>query len=90
MTYLSFTSLSPWYKRLTRSGLAISACFCHLFPIIIHGVNMVSPTAQTRVIRANKDKKFGRKRKNKLANHGSTRSQTEMFGSKEPEGDKKK
>lgn len=46
---------------------------------------MVSPTAQTRVIRTNKDKKFGRKRKNKLANHGSTRSQTELFGSKEPE-----
>lgn len=50
---------------------------------------MVSPTAQTRVIRANKDKKFGRKRKNKLANMGSTRSQEELFGSKEPEDAKK-
>lgn len=51
---------------------------------------MVSPTAQTSVIRANKTKKFGRKRKNKLANEGSTPSQTELFGSKEPEGEKKK
>ncbi len=51
---------------------------------------MVSPTAQTRVIRANKDKKFGRKRKNKLANYGSTRSQIELFGTAEPEGEKKK
>lgn len=50
---------------------------------------MVSPTAQTRVIRANKDKKFGRKRKNKLASMGSTRSQEELFGSKEPEDVKK-
>ncbi len=49
---------------------------------------MVSPTAQTRVIRANKDRKFGRKRKNKLAIQGSTRSQIELFGSKEPEGEK--
>lgn len=45
---------------------------------------MVSPTAQTRVIRKNKERKFGRKRKNKLANYGSTRSQVELFGSKEP------
>ena len=51
---------------------------------------MVSPTAQTRVIRANKEKKFGRKRKNKLANYGSTKSQIDLFGSEEPEGDKKK
>lgn len=50
---------------------------------------MVSPTAQTRVIRANKDRKFGRKRKNKLANHGSTLSQEKLFGSKEPEDEKK-
>ncbi len=50
---------------------------------------MVSPTAQTTVIRANKVKKFGRKRKNKIAIAGSTRSQTELFGSEEPEGEKK-
>lgn len=50
---------------------------------------MVSPTAQTSVIRANKQKKFGRKRKNKLANQGSTLSQKELFGSKEPEDAKK-
>jgi hypothetical protein len=49
---------------------------------------MVSPTAQTKVIRANKDRKFGRKRKNKLANHGSTKSQVELFGSAEPAGAK--
>lgn len=45
---------------------------------------MVSPTAQTTVIRANKKVKQGRKRKNKLANIGSTRSQVELFGSEEP------
>lgn len=44
---------------------------------------MVSPTAQTGVIRANKQRKMGRKRKNKLVNSGSTRSQEELFGSKE-------
>jgi hypothetical protein len=43
---------------------------------------MVSPTAQTRVVRDKKHRKMGRKRKNKLANMGSTRSQEELFGSK--------
>jgi len=43
---------------------------------------MVSPTAQTSVIRDNKHQKMGRKRKNKLANKGSTRSQEELFGTK--------
>lgn len=46
---------------------------------------MVSPTAQTSVIRANKKRSQGRKRKNRLANAGSTRSQVELFGSQEPE-----
>jgi hypothetical protein len=49
---------------------------------------MVSPTAQSRVIRENKSKKMGRKRKNKLAIEGSTKSQVALFGTKEPE-DKK-
>jgi hypothetical protein len=44
---------------------------------------MVSPTSQTRNIRQSKHRKMGRKRKNALANHGSTRSQEELFGSKE-------
>lgn len=51
---------------------------------------MVSPTAQTRVIRANKKKTMGRKRKNEIANAGSTRSQEELFGSKLPEDKAKK
>jgi hypothetical protein len=46
---------------------------------------MVSPTAQTRVIRANKKHTAGRKRKNRIANKGSTRSQAELFGSEKPE-----
>ncbi len=51
---------------------------------------MVSPTAQTRVIRTNKAKKAGTKRKNKINNMGSTRSQTELFGSeKADDADKK-
>lgn len=41
---------------------------------------MVSTTAQTGKIRQSKSKKMGRKRKNKLANVGSTRSQEELFG----------
>jgi hypothetical protein len=45
---------------------------------------MVSATAQTTVIRANKKRSQGRKRKNQLANAGSTRSQKELFGSEEP------
>lgn len=49
---------------------------------------MVSPTAQTRVIRASKEKKAGRKRKNRLANNGSTLSQEKLFGSKLPEESK--
>lgn len=52
--------------------------------VIIGEVTMVSATAQTTVIRANKKVKQGRKRKNKLANVGSTRSQVELFGSEEP------
>lgn len=51
---------------------------------------MVSATAQTRVIRENKHKKMGRKRKNKLANQGSTPSQEVLFGSKAPEDKPKK
>lgn len=42
---------------------------------------MVSPTAQTRVIRTHKAKRAGAKRKNKINNQGSTRSQAELFGS---------
>jgi|GEM_PF-843944 len=49
---------------------------------------MVSPTSQTRVIRANKKKTMGRKRKNKIANNGSTMSQEKLFGSKSPAGEK--
>ncbi|HXW52936.1 MAG TPA: hypothetical protein VEL47_02395 [Myxococcota bacterium] len=52
---------------------------------------MVSPTAQTRVIRTHKKKSMGRKRKNAIANAGSTLSQEKLFGSKEPaENDKNK
>lgn len=51
---------------------------------------MVSPTAQTRVIRANKKISMGRKRKNQLENSGSTRSQEELFGSKLPDEAKAK
>lgn len=46
---------------------------------------MVSATSQTRNIRSAKQKKAGRKRKNKLVNEGSTKSQEQLFGSKEPE-----
>lgn len=49
---------------------------------------MVSPTAQSRVIRENKVHKMGRKRKNKLANMGSTRSQKELFGDVPPAPEK--
>jgi hypothetical protein len=49
---------------------------------------MVSKTAQTCVIRVNKVKKMGRKRKNKLENHGSSRSQEELFGTAKPEDEK--
>lgn len=42
---------------------------------------MVSPTAQTRTIRDHKAKRAGSKRKNKLKNHGSSKSQVELFGS---------
>lgn len=49
---------------------------------------MVSPTAQSRVIRENKSRKMGRKRKNKLANMGSTRSQKELFGDVAPAAEK--
>lgn len=41
---------------------------------------MVSPTSQTRKVRERKSNKMGRKRKNKLGNYGSTRSQAELFG----------
>ena len=40
---------------------------------------MVSKTNQTRSIRARKAKKAGRARKNKLANHGTTLPQSELF-----------
>lgn len=46
---------------------------------------MVSTTAQTGKIRQSKAKKMGRKRKNKLANIGSTRSQEELFGAVAPQ-----
>lgn len=41
---------------------------------------MASNTAETEKKRMNKVKKMGRKRKNKLASRGSTRSQVELFG----------
>ncbi len=50
---------------------------------------MVSKTAQTCVIRVAKVKKMGRKRKNKLVNHGTSRSQEELFGTAKAEDDKK-
>ena len=50
---------------------------------------MVSTTSQTRNIRQSKHKKMGRKRKNNLANHGSTRSQEELFGEVAPAEPKK-
>lgn len=53
-------------------------------------LTMVSPTSQTRNIREHKHKKMGRKRKNALANHGSTRSQEELFGTNKPEEPKAK
>jgi hypothetical protein len=40
---------------------------------------MASNTTQTRTIRANKNKKQGRKRKNKLVNHGTTLTSEELF-----------
>jgi len=40
---------------------------------------MVSPTKQTWRIRDNKKLKQGRKRKNALANQGSTKSREELF-----------
>jgi len=40
---------------------------------------MASNTTQTRTIRANKNKKQGRKRKNKLVNHGTTLPSEELF-----------
>lgn len=46
---------------------------------------MVSKTAQTWVIREKKVKKAGRKRKNHLANHGSTLSQEQLFGTPKAE-----
>jgi hypothetical protein len=45
---------------------------------------MVSPTRRSETIRANKKVKMGRKRKNKIANQGSTRSQVELFGDVKP------
>jgi hypothetical protein len=45
---------------------------------------MVSNTSQTNKIRQSKHNKMGRKRKNKLANQGSTRSQVELFGTEKP------
>lgn len=51
---------------------------------------MVSKTAQTWTIRDNKVKKMGRKRKNKLAKLGSSRSQEELFGSAQAEDAKEK
>jgi hypothetical protein len=50
---------------------------------------MVSPTAQTRVIREHKAKRAGSKRKNKINNQGSTRSQVELFGSEKADDSKK-
>jgi hypothetical protein len=41
---------------------------------------MVSNTAQTTSIRERKHNKMGRKRKNNLANTGSTKSQEQLFG----------
>ena len=40
---------------------------------------MVSNTRQTKTIRANKVKAAGRKRKNALNNHGTTKSAAELF-----------
>ncbi|MCP4503438.1 MAG: hypothetical protein GY822_26195 [Deltaproteobacteria bacterium] len=40
---------------------------------------MASNTRQTKTIRSNKVKSGGRKRKNKLNNHGSTLSAAELF-----------
>ena len=40
---------------------------------------MSSNTTQTRTIRANKKQKQGRKRKNKLVNHGTTLTSEELF-----------
>lgn len=51
---------------------------------------MVSSTTQTRAIRERKHNKMGRKRKNHLENHGSTKSQEELFGSKLPQDTDKK
>lgn len=40
---------------------------------------MVSKTNQTESIRSRKSKNSGKKRKNKLANHGTTLPQDELF-----------
>lgn len=50
---------------------------------------MVSNTSQTTKIRQSKHNKMGRKRKNQLANQGSTRSQEELFGTEKPSEPKK-
>lgn len=46
---------------------------------------MVSDTTKTRKIRERKHNRMGKKRKNKLNNTGSTRSQVELFGNVNPE-----
>lgn len=51
-----------------------------LNPAYLMEKTMVSPTSQTRKIRERKHNRMGRKRKNALENHGSTRSQEELFG----------
>ncbi len=40
---------------------------------------MASPCKQTEIIRNRKAKRGGRWRKNRLANHGSTKSREELF-----------
>lgn len=51
---------------------------------------MVSPTRHTETVRKNKKVKMGRKRKNKLANKGSTLSQAQLFGLEDDLSQKKK
>lgn len=53
-------------------------------------IKMVSKTAQTCKIRENKTKKMGRKRKNQIANNGSTLSQEQLFGTTHAEDAQKK
>ena len=51
----------------------------HAYLILLRSIFMVSPTKQTWTVRDRKKVKQGRKRKDTLANHGTTKSREELF-----------